>query len=568
MRYIYLFLLTTLSLQQSMGQLNFNIAMHYSCQITNPILTEINNNYYTSYSIFNLVSSGASSLYRYKANGQSYPIPFLNQYSLIKQSFKSLDNKLIILNDASVMCDVVDTSKVRSYLTKLDTNGTVIFNYKVKRPYNNSNPDHFKSALQYSDSSYFAFTDSVMYRISKSGTFISKKNLNISSIKSCLALANGNILLSAKSGIWNLLIEINTSGNIITQYQAPLCHKLLTYGNNNILGLSNTLIKFSSSYATIVTSTISAKDVVIKNDTIYSISEENNTTNYRVMDTSFNQIHSSVNTTSNYKPVSLIYDNGKITFNGIVYAGALGAPQGSSYSSICNSPRFSNINFTNDIAVTKTILDSSYLTLSVFGSGTLQTNTYYLYSRVKAWVVNKGPFPINSLKLNSFNNINTLCGYLYYQKSYNNLNVLPNDSILLTTDFILSRYFNTGSTLPVVSSSLCVYATVPNDQTDKLGTNDGYCNTFSYNVPVGINEKQIEDLTVTIFPNPFNLALKIEAIKPIHFIEISDVLGKVVYSKKTNSSVVNLDDFNGNNGVYFLKLNFENTTMIKKVVKQ
>ena len=296
------------------GQLNFNRAYHNNYETAQPMLTEINGEYYfaslnTSQNLY-----GATYLYKVNSSGNFiFRKLILASQATINQSFKSLDNKLIIVNEVSATCDVLDTAFIRTYLTKLDTNGLPLFNLKIKRAFGSFSFDHFKTALQLSDSTYYAFTDSVMYKISKLGVILLQKNTGLNSIKHCVALQNGNMLLSAKNGSVSSLVEINTNGNIVNQKATNLFNKLLPYGTNNFIGIGNNFItKLSPTYQTIATNAMAINDAAIKNDTIYYLSSSS----YKICDTSFTQIYSSVNTTQNYSASKINLLNNKISIVG------------------------------------------------------------------------------------------------------------------------------------------------------------------------------------------------------------------------------------------------------------
>jgi len=114
------------------------------------MLTEIFNEYY--FTSINYYASFYGENYLYKVNNAGNLIfrkLILPNSANIKQSFKSLDKKLIYVSNVSFKCDINDSAYWRTYLTKIDTNGLQLFNLKIKRVFGTQyyNHDNFKTAL-------------------------------------------------------------------------------------------------------------------------------------------------------------------------------------------------------------------------------------------------------------------------------------------------------------------------------------------------------------------------------------------------------------------------------------
>lgn len=560
-KYLFLIIVFLIAYKQY-GQLNFNRAFHNNYETAHPMLTEINNEYYfaslnTSQSLY-----GLSYLYKVNTGGNLiFRKLILADQATINQSFKSLDNKLIILNNVYNTCDVPDTSRIRTYLTKLDTNGLPIFNLKIKRAFGNYGFDHFTTALQLSDSTYYAFTDSVMYKISKLGTVLSQKNTGLNSIKCCVALQNGNMLLSAKNGTINSLIEINTNATIINQQPASLFNKLMPYGTNNFIGVGyNFVTKLSPNYQTIATNPIIINDAIIKNDTIYYLSTSSGLSSYKICDTSFNQIYSSVNATQNYSASKINLLNNKISIvgTGSSLSNTI-APSSNPFISIINTNKFANINFVSDGSISQIIQDS----MKIFN---ILNNTYDVGLKAKVWVKNKGNITLTAVKLNCFMNFTIICGNLYYQKDYTNLNIAPNDSIQLVTDYIYKRVY-TSNNQTTITANYCIYTTLPNNENDKNISNDGLCMPFTFNVPVSIKENNLDKIIVDMSPNPFTETITCSSQQTIKTIEIMDVYGMALYSSPVNANTFMINEPTLKSGIYFIKIYFNNNYTTKKIIK-
>jgi hypothetical protein len=85
-----------------------------------------------------------------------------------------------------------------------------------------------------------------------------------------------------------------------------------------------------------------------------------------------------------------------------------------------------------------------------------------------------------------------------------------------------------------------------------------------------LSEEEFEVNDFQMSPNPakesftINLSVYNEDTK----IEVYDVLGKRVLSKKISSISSNIDISNLNSGIYIVKVSYENTTKVKRLIKQ
>lgn len=80
---------------------------------------------------------------------------------------------------------------------------------------------------------------------------------------------------------------------------------------------------------------------------------------------------------------------------------------------------------------------------------------------------------------------------------------------------------------------------------------------------IGLNEVQMLEESTTVFPNPIknNQTLKVHSIEPIVSVQVYNLLGEKCNA--TNHSEINV--MNQTPGFYFLKIEFKNTFIIKKI---
>ena len=82
---------------------------------------------------------------------------------------------------------------------------------------------------------------------------------------------------------------------------------------------------------------------------------------------------------------------------------------------------------------------------------------------------------------------------------------------------------------------------------------------------LGVNDQSIEGLV--IYPNPTANILNLDAETPISNVEIVNVLGQVLISESSNSTISNIDVSALSTGNYFIKVTSENNTKVLQFLK-
>src|SRR6185312_10859121 len=160
-------------------------------------------------------------------------------------------NKYLVINEATVISDMIATTNKQIafvgtahgcdnpgnptfFFIKIDTLGNAVFtNNLLVTP--NYFPNGQQKVIEYTDSSFFAFADTVMYHFSKSGNLLSKKTTSVNSI-TAICLKNNHIVLSSS----NKLTEIDTACNLINQTTTAYSFtKLNSINSNCIIGLTS-----------------------------------------------------------------------------------------------------------------------------------------------------------------------------------------------------------------------------------------------------------------------------------------------------------------------------------------
>jgi len=82
-------------------------------------------------------------------------------------------------------------------------------------------------------------------------------------------------------------------------------------------------------------------------------------------------------------------------------------------------------------------------------------------------------------------------------------------------------------------------------------------------IPTTLMQK---DLHVQVFPNPTSSVINIQSARPIKYVELYDVSGKVVMRKNELCSSLNISSLS--KGIYFLKTMLDNGMTISKIIKE
>gem|GEM_PF-2017256 len=87
---------------------------------------------------------------------------------------------------------------------------------------------------------------------------------------------------------------------------------------------------------------------------------------------------------------------------------------------------------------------------------------------------------------------------------------------------------------------------------------------------VGINELSNSEMNITIFPNPTNdkFTIQTDNLIEAYTLEILNTTGQVVLTKKISNSVEQVDLSGQAAGVYFVKLQLGNNSVVRKIIKQ
>lgn len=102
---------------------------------------------------------------------------------------------------------------------------------------------------------------------------------------------------------------------------------------------------------------------------------------------------------------------------------------------------------------------------------------------------------------------------------------------------------------------------------------------FDYNAPITTNTAQTTfaalnnaihqlDASVSVYPNPTNSILTINASNTISSVELFDIQGRILETSLGNENQIKIDLSGKQNGIYFVKVNTEKGSKVEKVIKE
>lgn len=558
MRSFYLFIISIIFICSLSAQ-NTHVARHTAADVTGN-LVNIGKRYFYLESLRYYCCSDSVNLVGCDDNGNilfKYNPSFSSwMSSKVNVKIKATPDKCLLFSwGSSTSCDIAGYTDC---ITKLDTLGNEVFNKIVIRTV-----DFLPSIIDFvglADSSSIFCSKDTIYKMNKLGQIVSKTKYTNSPIHSLEMLSNGNIFIS--SGLTpSYCKELTTSLTTINQQTCAVPIIKLKSGNlNSYIGQTSSgeLWRFNSNFSQAIASQQFCRDFFLRGDSVFMVGTTLNGLNpfYTILNSSFVPVYSHTSALSNYTPTGIAYNLSKVKVIG--YGKSSTQPQ-MSFSAFYNLNLLGVISSQPDLAVVNaTVAAWSYFNTSL---------SAYLNCSMNVMVKNTGNQTVNSFYLNNFTPM-SWCDVIFH-KAYN-VNIAPGDSAIVQTGPFLITYnpmiFNSipGS---IIIAMPCIFSSVPNGQLDANISNDSFCKTFTVGY-VGIDENLKSELTINIFPNPFNNELKIESNEPILNYKFMDVLGKLVLEGNSDSKILNLSTENLSKGIYCIQIETNLGLQTKKVVKE
>ncbi|HOZ89845.1 MAG TPA: T9SS type A sorting domain-containing protein [Bacteroidia bacterium] len=182
------------------------------------------------------------------------------------------------------------------------------------------------------------------------------------------------------------------------------------------------------------------------------------------------------------------------------------------------------------------------------------------------------PLDTNKLQLNTLEYVASShpvnMNFIYHERNmefkFDNI-LLPDSNVNEPLSHGFIHYRIKPKTSLVLNDSIQNNAAIYFDFNDPVITNTA---TTHVVLPTGIASYQSEE-KILLYPNPAQSELNIQLTTGVEKIQVIDVLGKIVFEKKTNSQQylkINISQFQ--NGVYFVKAYSTQGVVVKKFVKR
>jgi Secretion system C-terminal sorting domain len=553
----FLLFITVLSGLQSLFSQNSNRATHTGIDVSHGIVSINSKSFYTETVEENCCFKGLYLIGLNNNGAEVWKSSFvIDEFSFPRKLITSIDKHLVLLANGSG-CDVPGN---RNLLAKLDTLGTIVFQYTIEPS------DKLIDFVQYPDGTFYLISNTKIYHYSALGTYMGQVSTNFTSFQSISVLSNGNLLLSYLAAV-NNLAEINTSGTIINQSMGfNYGVKFLQSSNGTLFGLNNagTLIKYGSNLSQTATANqnigvnLMIKDFTINRDSIYvtGFVTTNNKPFYAVLNTNFNLIHLPQPTVlTEVKPSGITKTtSGKIR---IITTGNSSSNTNYSFTGLFEMPSNGNFYTKSDVGVTS----SSTTSLAYFNSG---NNKLSAFLQMNVNVTNFGTDTVKSFYLNHYSK-DFLCLVLLHKKCQ--VVLAPGQSTTVPTGTFYIASIPTNSLgLPLSTTlNICVFTTLPNNLNDINVSNDAGCLIAPINLSLN-SFNVIEKLAM--FPNPFKDKLTIDGEFVEAKISVYTLLGDVVFKTKlvqSENQVLNLAELIP--GVYLVEIETEKGTSLQKIIK-
>lgn len=488
--------------------------------------------------------------------------------SNIKKIDFSLDDKVVFCGVATA-CDYIDPN-TKLFIAQLDTNGNFSFLTTIPSPTNFGFNGGFDSFCQLTDSSYAVFSDNLIHKFSKTGTYTGSVSTTYASTSICHRNLAGEIIFNSA----NNLIKLNTSFNQIGSITIGISPTHIMQGANGDYYLSNanSFVKTNQALSSFTSSAFSGgtlSDIKLYNDTLYACGKNNANlaTTFR-FDNSFTLLNQS---SSSYP--NLIY---KGIFSDVTHTRLIGLEH-------CDHPVFPNKNsfyyklnktaslfLRNDAAVTGLTKDTAYANF-VPALNPMTPGTLTFYFKMKVKIANYG---LDTLKAININFINTqfqnFCGRNYYLEEFNNLLVPPQGTVEALTNWITDSYNSWTSYIPgnLALGNVCFWTSIPNNNSDANHLNDRFCANF--NAIVLGNKSALsasENNEIVISPNPvfdkFQIQFKTQTLT-IQRLSLFEMDGKPIHLL-VDSNEVNISHLA--KGMYVLVIETNKGNVYKKIIK-
>ena len=546
-------------LSRTWSQNIFNVAVHDENEYAQSVLAEIGTEiYFFSYGY--PISQGGF-IYKYNSSGQQQWRKIMPA-SNITHGIVSLDQQLVIAGTRMV-CDVI--SNPVNFISKYDAAGNSVFTTTIV----GAPGKYFTGLLQRSDSSYVAFTDSLMFEFDKYGNYVIDFSLPLRKISSAVLAANGNFVLSANQNGVSLRITLSPQGSVLSSQPLPvLMNKMILSGNERIVGLGKDGALYRMSAGGILSgqsnfSGNTVTDFMNAGDTLYAlVRSAANIPGLLVCDSLFNQLSLSSTSTQSISQMAISRFGSKLAILSKSPSSSAAWNRQQNFVTLNVIDKSGSNNFSQDIQITAVKADSSRYEVYTVGN-----YKYGFYLKASVTVKNKGSRALTQFKLNCFQYAYPECGFKVYQEQFNIPPVAQGDSVTVTTgSFVHMPLMALPGSSTLVPATFCFYSTLPNGEADAVLADNELCHTVNFQITSAQDLKNVIP-GLLIYPSPAETILYIKAGEVLKTIEVVNLTGQVMQRLEFNSSEVSIETDLWPPGIYFIRLNSAQGVATKKVIK-
>lgn len=465
---------------------------------------------------------------------------------------KTHDNALLAYGFARKACDLTNHA---DFITKVDTNGNTLFSYTCMLSGSSSTPG-LGVVAEYTDGTiYFTDRSNKLMHYTPSSVVTTTISLPMSGFNSLISLPNGHLLASASTSANSVYVELDTAGNIIQQQSTQSAtRKIIPHpATQSYFCLTQSGIeRISSNLNVLYKFNYSCSDFTLQNDTIYftGVDYSQVTPVYGFLDLSLQQLYITGGGSRHTYPTGICINNNKVNII------ATARPVLGQIGSIVHyqTTKAGILTAEDDIG----ILNVKVNNIHPF-SGTCSQEWV---ADADVLVKNTGNTVVNSFYINAYGQC-AWCESLLHKKFA--VNLMPGDTITVNTGgFYTNNVVVVGTPAAYVANGLWLWTVLPNDRNDGFSQNDSY-GTYSNLTGLTASKNLSEP---EVFPNPFNKTVDIigeELIKQLRVQNLSrqTLIDQNVESFKTQLELENLTD-----GIYFLEIKTDKSTVFWKIIKQ
>jgi hypothetical protein len=291
---------------------------------------------------------------------------------------------------------------------------------------------------------------------------------------------------------------------------------------------------------------------VSRNDSVFAVAENaNGQPSYLLFRNDLSVLYSYTGNVTHTHPTGIAVNGGTIH----LIAEATSQPASHVFTSYFSSGLTGQLGAKQDIGVTGfTVVQAGHQLSGYTPIGLINLD---------ATIRNFGTDTVHSFMLNHYRMIsgNSYC-LIGLNKLYSVL-VPPGDSVVVRTGTFFTAQFNNYSPSSPYQYPLCLYTSIPNQQSDNKADNDASCAIVTL-LPTTLREDQQQD-GIRVYPNPSTGAFVIRGDARLQVIDVYSSWGQLVLSEAFENNE-ELFEISQPPGLYFVRVKSGSLSRTVKVI--